>query len=333
LIVPSNAALLSLVVSAATAGYTSAVLAYEIDIDPKWRRLAPEVLGIVPDASIPRSLNFVSMVLLSALMLAIRSFGMIMLNLVGTKYAVGYWACDLALYLLYKVARGDLRHSVPIHGALGLFFSVLERIVMKNTVDFTGCIVLRVPAEMGGFYWAFNVIMSIATGYASIPFYFGNAEKVVLDEKATLTYMMCLGGGWLASFAVFLATMNRKYIGTFFSFTAGFQITMQRFLDEENSDEERASIATRNRLHWEIIRPQVRDFFHNHWNRWEEEQPEWFTANFKERLDDDLLPPAELVRQKAAGGGHRRRSSAFEGLLGDSGEGVGVAQVAPEPPV
>ena len=55
-------------------------------------------------------------------------------------------------------------------------------------------------------------------------------------------------------------------------------------------------------------------------------------SSFKERLEDDLLPAAELVRQKAAGGRQRRKISVFQELVGSTdGEAVKIAQVAPEP--
>jgi hypothetical protein len=78
----------------------------------------------------------------------------------------------------------------------------------------------------------------------------------------------------------------------------------------------------------------VQEWIKDNWNRWEEEQPLWFTEALKLRLDDGLLPAAELVRQKAAVGGSRRRTSVFQELVGGAdGDAVGAAQVFPEPPV
>jgi hypothetical protein len=58
------------------------------------------------------------------------------------------------------------------------------------------------------------------------------------------------------------------------------------------------------------------------WERWEEEQPDWFNDTFRASVDNDMIPPASLVRMN--GGSQRRRSS-----LGDLlGGGTKVAPVA-----
>jgi hypothetical protein len=333
LIAPSRTVLFSLAISVLCAGFTSAIIAYDMDVLVDMRATQPRYYGFVPDAPRPRSLNFISMMLFGALNLTIRGFGMVMLSMVGTRYLVGYLACDQGLFLLQKAARGDMWYWLPIDGTVGMIISFMVRVMVKSVCDFTGCPLFRVAGELGGIYWIFSMISAVGVGFVSIPFYFVNtdAEEAVVDEKTAWIFMGYMSGTWLVSFSVFLLTMNREYIGTFFSFESGVQFFPTMFL-EGKTDFERASIVEMNRRLWEPIRPQVKDFFRDNWVRWEEEQPEWFTAEFKTSLESDLLPAAELARQKAAGGGSRRRSSPLGRVVSER-EGVYAAQVAPEPPL
>jgi hypothetical protein len=72
---------------------------------------------------------------------------------------------------------------------------------------------------------------------------------------------------------------------------------------------------------WLSIRPDVKAWTLENWERWEEEQPTWCTDAWKSSVDDDMVPPASLVRMK--GGGVQRRRSSLGDLLG------GGTKVAP----
>jgi hypothetical protein len=65
------------------------------------------------------------------------------------------------LYFVYKILRRDLWHWVPLQGAASVVESVLERLVVKVLVDFTGVIQFRGAAEMGGACFTFNMVRAI----------------------------------------------------------------------------------------------------------------------------------------------------------------------------
>ena len=46
-----------------------------------------------------------------------------------------YLLCDMCLYYLYKLVRGDLRYFVRIQGKLGLIISFFARTVVKMVAD------------------------------------------------------------------------------------------------------------------------------------------------------------------------------------------------------
>ena len=170
--------------------------------------------------------------------------------------------------------------------------------------------------------------------FASILFYYAEADPektAALDKETALFSVACMSSVWLVSFSLFMATMNGKYRSTFFSLKTCYRVTEERFCNEGNSDEMRIEIVRKNRRHWEPIRPQVKEFIAENWDKWNEEQPDWFTEVFKSSIDDDLLPLSELRRQTIAGGGKRRRSSFIEQLV--PGEvAANIARVAPQPP-
>ena len=83
---------------------------------------------------------------------------MALLAMVGGQWVLIYLVSDMGLYFVYKILRRDLWHWVPLQGAASVVESVLERLVVKVLVDFTGVIQFRAPAEMGGGYFAFNMV-------------------------------------------------------------------------------------------------------------------------------------------------------------------------------
>ena len=68
-------------------------------------------------------------------------------------------------------------------------------------------------------------------------------------------------------------------------------------------------IFTTNVDLWRDIARDVRAWTLANWSRWESEKPEWFTAAFKERVPDDMIPKEALAELNKTAGGSRRRSS------------------------
>ena len=134
----------SLVHAAATSAHT-----VFYDTDPVKRKEQPDFYGYIPDERGARPLLLVCMMLNSALMLRVRSFGAAMLMLVSKRYLAIYLAGDMALYLLQKVVRGDFHYWIPVDGVGGLFVSWVMRVTVKTIVDFAGAIQFRGDAELG----------------------------------------------------------------------------------------------------------------------------------------------------------------------------------------
>lgn len=58
-----------------------------------------------------------------------------------------------------KISRGDLTYCFPVENKIGrLVVSILERLMSKTVLDFTGMLYVRHPFEMGGAYFSFTLL-------------------------------------------------------------------------------------------------------------------------------------------------------------------------------
>ena len=158
-----------------------------------------------------------------------------------------------------------------------------------------------------------QVVSLVACLGATLLYYSSVATTdVVLSQLAGCTLVGSMIGAWLAIFALFLYLIEPAYRCTFWSTQSGYQWSQGFFLDHENCDETRMRVHRHNRRMWASIREDVRLYMAESWERWEEEEPEWFTPAWIARVDDDMIPKAVLPRLHKAGGGKRRRSSLGE---------------------
>jgi hypothetical protein len=299
------------------------------DVDPVKRKETPDFYGYIPDGT-SRTVIFGCMVMNGALLLLSRSFCAAMLMLVEKKYFIWYSAFDTGLYLLQKMLRKDFTYWIPVEGVELLIFSVMMRMGVKIITDYTGIVQFRGSAEMGGIYWSISMTMAISAPFAAVVFYFAYTapDAVVMAEKIAWRVVCSLSGSWLVFFLLFLALMKKKYRKTFFDFETGNEWAMSFFL-KGDTDAKRVKPLRLNKRKWKKIRPQMKEFVLENWERWEEEEPDFFTEAFKKRVPDDMLPPNELRRQKVAGGGQRRRSSLGEMMGGSVPERKVSASVVP----
>ena len=106
---------------------------------------------------------------------------------------------------------------------------------------------------------------------------------------------------------------------------------MQRVTWNHQSDEIRA--RTLKNYHTSYLKPfseDARVWLSNNWERWELEDPAWFTEKWKHSLPNLVLPPEV---EKALQGTHRPRRSTLSEQLGLSTDDVaqGQSRVTPAP--
>ena len=284
-------------------------------VDPQKRKESPDFYGYIPDGG-SRAVIFGCMVLNSSLLLLLRGLSVAMLMTANMRYLLVYMAGDMALYLLQKVARGDFYYWTPLDGAVGLFTSLVARVIGKTISDFTGIVHWRSPQELGGLYWTLNMFLALLASVVSC--------WISDSSENVWKLIVALGGSWAATFALFFLLMKKEYRGTFVSTMTAKSATMEKF--EADDEAVKASILKKNKHHWVAIRGEVKEWIRNNYWRWEEEKPAFFTDAFVAKVPPDMIPnearaSARLIRVSV------RRNSIFGGAGGKEAEGRGVQPV------
>jgi len=322
-------AITSLAVSALATGFSSASISFDQDVDPSKRRETPDFYGYVPDGG-SRTVLFACMLLNSALMLLMRSFGATMLIILGRGWFWIYMMGDMAIYLLQLLARGDFHFFPPFDGWFGLSLSLLMRVIIKILCDFTGLILLRSPTNLGGCYWTLNMFGGVLGGFLSVWLYLERGEGEVEERVAWGTIVLLLGGAWAMVFGVFMWLVKKGYKKTFFSTQTGKAQVIDRFMEGEG-DAVKSSIMKRNKKMWWAIRGEVKDWVVGGWWRWQEEKPEWFTLAWQRKVPQDFLDWDEEIMESMSSlssvGTGRMRDALLEAVKQGAG-GRGGAKVA-----
>jgi hypothetical protein len=292
----SDAAWVSLSVSALTTGYASATISYDYDTDPMNREQVPDFYGYVPANPTKRSIIFVSMMLFSAIMLVLRCMTIVVLGLLGGKWVSLYIGADLGLYLLVKVFRGDFWYWIPVGGNVEILSSIVFRVLVKIVTDFTSIVQFRHPNEVGGLYWMFGFVLTMG----SLPVAIIIAERGgVADEGLKLAWKVvgifipCT----VVLFGVFSFNIEKKYWRTFYSLQRGKDLSARSF-KEGIDDSTKAAYIIMSKHHWKSIEEEVRTWVETNWARWEEETPDWFTDAFKASVPIEFIPGDEDARRR-----------------------------------
>jgi hypothetical protein len=295
-------------------------------VTPQRRRDDPDFYGYIPDAASKRTLIFFCLFLKGALLLLVRSVSTALVASLGAWYVAAYYAADMTLYAVYKALRRDMWHWVPLEGVPSVVETIAERSIVKILVDFTGVVQFRGPPEMGGAYWVFDMVMALTASFLATYVYVETATDPVASVWTTV---LTLSSSWVVFFAIFLLTMRKRYWATFFSLQTGYAWVQSSFVDGK-TDVQKSYIHGYNKKLWLSIRPDVKAWTVENWERWEEEQPDWFNDAFKRKVDDDMIPPDSLRRMNG-GGGERRRSSLGDvvGFDAPSARRPTAAQIAP----
>ena len=287
------AAWVSVVVSALTTGYGGAVISYDFDTDPEKREQTPDFYGYVPSNPRKRSLVFVTMVLFGAGMLMIRCLTIVLLGMMGLRWALAYIGLDLGLYLGMKMFNGDFWYWVPLGGNAEVLLSIVARVVVKMVTDFTSIVQFRHPYELGGMCWSFGVVLTMASLPVVIAIYAEQGgESSIVSFAWRLVYILI--PSTLVMFGFFFINIENEYRHTFYSTERGKDLTMRNFRDSIDDAKKAKVMSKRSRHHWSSIEEEVRSWVESNWSRWEEEKPKWVDENMKAKI------PVEWIRTKEA---------------------------------
>jgi hypothetical protein len=307
----SKAAVLSLLVSAASAGLCAASITYDFDTDVPCRHASPHLYGLIPNTG--RGVAYVNLFVMATLQVIAKGVSVALLFVTNPVWLGYYMACDYFLFFLYKVCMGDLWVFLPLPPAPTVPVSILYRIITKAMVDFSGTLILRLPDELGGAYFMFTMLTTLASVPLSVHLYNeyfdANEEvgEVQIDSAILWTQANALLATWAIAFSYFMAFVcvpeHRK---TFYDLRTSWSNTCGYFLDFE-SDSQRMTIFDCNAMHWKRIAADVKAWTMASWVGWERDEPEWFTPLVKSSVPDDFIPPRFLT---AMSDGRERSGSA-----------------------
>jgi len=308
------AALLSIAISVSTTGFSSAMTSFDTDVDVHRRATQPRFYGYIPNDNALRVRCFTLLTMVSALHNLSRSLGCAFLAASngGIMLVMYFSGGEVLLFLAWKILRRDFYYYPRWEGYMAEIGSLIERIFMKVIADYTGCLQLRHPKEMGGLMFSLNMLW--AQVFPFIALYLVDDNESTLGgrtRREMLSFLMGIFILWLVLIVTFFCTIDISYIGTFFGTKTGPQYTVECF---ERGNTERAKFRTffKNRLQYtEKIHDQVKEWVAENINEWRRENPDWFDM---ELIPDEFLPK-EIFEEE--GGARRRRSSAsMSSILG-----------------
>ena len=292
-------ALVSIGISCLTTGYTSAMIAFDFDVDVPHRKGQPKFYGYVPDDNALRGRCFILMMLMSALHNLSRSLGCALLAVSDTEYLVfTVVGCEIGAFLLFKIVRGDFYMYVPMSATLSVIASFFSRIVSKVIVDFSGCIHFRHPYELGGLGFTLSVIWAQAFPFFALQYFPDGESKdgIVIVIAASFTL-------WILSNIIFFCSIDLNYLGTFVGTKTAPQYTCDLFYASREDCWRFDNMFTTRAEYKENIRRELKDWVAANIHQWKRERPDWFNI---ELIPDDLLPNDVF---EAEGGARRRRST------------------------
>ena len=208
---------------------------------------------------------------------------------------------NVAVYLVVKVARNDFWFWPRVEGVTGVFASLLQRLVTKVIVDFTGLLHFRHPKELGGALFTASMVWAQIFPFVALEFFF-EGEMKEKEELRAFLITSCVS--WFVLNVVFFFTVNSAYIHTFFSLVTGPKYISELFTAEGTGDKEKFKIAFRTRKSYtKSIHDNVKLWVATNIEDWTRDKPDWFHV---ETIPDNFLPAAVV---QAEGGPKRRRSS------------------------
>ena len=315
--ISSHTAIISLISSALTTGFVSSCLSYDWDTDPRQRAESAEFYGYIPNRARYRAVVFVVMILFSSIMLLVRASVLALLGHVEASAAVLYVLTEMALYLLFKIARKDFYYWLPLEGLIEIFVSLLNRVMVKILVDFTSNAIFRHPNEVGGIYWLLGFVVSIASLPLAIIYHESKVGDKVITEIAW-NACIALTLSAISVFALFFATINKEYRRTFYSTERGKDFAMRRFLNNSDDAAKADAIFYNNRRFWIEIEDKVEKWVRKNWNIWMEEEPEWLDDNLKSLIPLTMIPNVEDKKNVGIMQDRRRRGSMLVAQRRDS---------------
>jgi len=178
-----------------------------------------------------------------------------------------------------------------------LIVSSIQRILVKVVTDFTGCLHLRHPYELGGLGFTISMIWAQAFPLVALQYFDGDSKDIMTG------FLVVSLMAWLMLNIIFFCTIDLSYLNTFFGTKTAPQYTCEHFLTSKD-DFQKFDAMFNNRIEYtKTIHEEVKEWVGENINQWRRENPDWFNIGL---IPDDFLPKYVF---ESEGGAKRRRSS------------------------
>lgn len=211
-------ALISILVSAATIGFTSSMISYDWDMSPSNLANNPLFCGYIPDSALRRAACFFSMMWLTVSRVLLLSFTCALLALMDSRWLVYFLCADMLIFLLYKIVTKDGFYFFNFAGAVRFMVSFLIRVGTKTMVNFALLIHLRHPLEVGSVPFIGSLFFSLGGSFVAAYLFTSHYEgEVKIDDTILRAFLGSLYAAWFISATVFVLSIKRKFLATFFN--------------------------------------------------------------------------------------------------------------------
>ena len=222
----------------------------------------------------------------------------ILVQIGGKILAIGVLGGELVAYLVYKLVRSDYRYWMPMPQGTSLATSLIMRVTVKVTCDFTGFLHARHPYEMGGFYWLMNMVVTQASVFGAIRMKeeFGRqieedvGERFVKEEDhMTITTMLFLL--WFVALLGLMFGSEKEFRKTFYSTRTAKQYNKALFRSGE--DEIMIQVFADHPSYYAHFEDEIKEWLGEKWNDWHASRPGWLTEELLGQIPGRLLPGGE----------------------------------------
>jgi len=225
-----------------------------------------------------------------------RSVGYALLAVTDGMLVVKFVGCEIGVFLVFKVVRKDFWYWLRVEGIAGFITAVCVRVLGKIIADFTGCLHLRHPFELGGTAYSVSMVWAQIMPFVALGWYEGGGKEQL--------GMLLQGsfGLWLALNGLFLCSIERSFVGTFFGMQTAPEYTKELWKRGGNDASKFDAAFDNRRSYINGIEDEVREWVAGGIAGWRANGEDWFNV---EKIGDEFLPK-ELV--EILGGGRRRNS-------------------------
>ena len=270
------------------------------------RTLKMRFHGLIPESGLSRIGVTLGMFGMSASQFVVRISLLILIGNKSKSLLVPLLGGEFGALMLYKVARQDWRYWPPLPGAASVIISILSRLLVLQLVASTSFLQGRHPLELGGVAWTFTHVLSQGALLASV-------FLLEFDVALSGFQLQLFGAGavvvWWFAFSLLLHNGEKGYRGSFFCTLTGKELEKLEFV--EGMDEQKSFFFTNHMSLWVDYKGEIIVWLEDNWERFENEKPAWFTAEWKQKLPNDMTrrqrrPGNASGTVEGMGGGGRR---------------------------